>query len=377
MDICLLGNTDSIITRRWIESFKDDFEISVITLGKRTVKGVLNYNIGINERTPAIFPRSIKTVKTDEKGKKTVSRTTHFTRLTTDLFGVVSGVIERIKPKVLHAHYITDYGFMGFKSGKHPFLCHAYGSDVYITPWKNHENEKRAGLVVNGADLMLIVAKTMKEHLEKLGCDRHKMKYVPICTDVDFFDPRRKRREQSHGRNVLSIRKLNPVYDVETLVRAIPIVLNRFPDVKFTIAGRGTEEEKLKQLSKSLGVSQNVGFVGEVDYAEMPGLIGGSDICVSTALSDGTPNSVCEAMAMEKAVIATEVGDVPHMINDGETGILIPKKSPEVLANKIIYLLENESVMRNMGKKARKSISKNYNWGKWKPIMKKIYSDFI
>jgi glycosyltransferase involved in cell wall biosynthesis len=177
---------------------------------------------------------------------------------------------------------------------------------------------------------------------------------------------------------VISLRNLEPIYDVETLIRAIPLVLKEVPDVKFIIVGKGSEEEKLKNLAKELRISESVRFVGFIPNDELPKYLRTVDVYVSTSLSDaGISASTAEAMACGLPVIITKTGENEKWIEDGENGFLIPVKNSEILAEKIIFLLENKNVAQKIGIAARKTIEERNSYFREMSKMEKIYEEII
>jgi len=177
---------------------------------------------------------------------------------------------------------------------------------------------------------------------------------------------------------VISLRNLDPIYDVESLIRSVPWVLKEVPESKFLIAGKGSEEKRLRELAKSLGVSDNVKFVGFIPNKELPAYLNTVDVCVSTSLSDaGIAASTAEAMACGLAVIVTDVADNRKWVEDGVNGFVVPIKDPKSLAEKIIYLLRNEDIRNQFGKINRKIIEERNNYYKEMEKMEEVYKELI
>ena len=176
--------------------------------------------------------------------------------------------------------------------------------------------------------------------------------------------------------NIISLRNLEPIYDIDSLILATPKVLKEYPQVNFIICGTGGDEKKLKQLAKSIGTDTNIKFAGAIRQQELPMLLANADINISTALSDaGLSASTAESMASGTAVIVTEGSDNHIWIEDGNSGYLIPQKSPGVLANKIIDLIENPEKRISFGEKGRKKIVEDNNWNTEMNKMKNIYEN--
>ena len=141
------------------------------------------------------------------------------------------------------------------------------------------------------------------------------------------------------------------------LIEAVPQIIDRFPNVKFVLVGNGPLKELLETKVAEMGVSSNFIFLGfRSDIKELLSIF---DIFVLPSLYEGLPNCVLEAMACSKPVIATEVDGTPELVVDGVTGLLVPPRDSNSLANAISYLLKNENVALDMGKKGRERVE---NW---------------
>ena len=159
--------------------------------------------------------------------------------------------------------------------------------------------------------------------------------------------------------------------------KAIPLVLERFPDAKFVLAGQGPQEDYIKGLSKSLGVSDSVRFTGWIAHDELPRYLAAADVYVSTSLSDGGPVSTLEAMSCELPVVVTDSGEHRNWVKDGINGFIIPVKSPETLASKIVYLLENKDKRREFGKANRPAAEQIAYYRKEVEKLEKLYQELV
>jgi glycosyltransferase involved in cell wall biosynthesis len=141
------------------------------------------------------------------------------------------------------------------------------------------------------------------------------------------------------------------------LLEAMPEVLKRFPSVQLLIVGNGPLEESLKTQARSLGISGNVFFQGEILVDEFPETLCFMDVFVYPSLYEGSPIAILEAMAMSLPVVASNNGGINESVVDGETGILVPPKTPHALAEALIKLLANKPLARQMGLEGRERVS--------------------
>jgi len=131
------------------------------------------------------------------------------------------------------------------------------------------------------------------------------------------------------------------------------------PNVRFLIVGDGERRDYLENLVKELGISENIVFAG--NRKDIPEILNAIDIFVISSVSEGFGRVVVEAMACEKPVVATRVGGIVEIVEDGITGKLVPPKNSEALAEAIIELLNNKEESKNMGIAGRKRAERMFD----------------
>lgn len=149
----------------------------------------------------------------------------------------------------------------------------------------------------------------------------------------------------------------------EYLIEAAQIVKIRFPEIRFLIVGTGEIEEELKKLAKKLGVQNEIVFTGYQEEVEK--FIAAMDIFAFLSWdTEGFGQVMVEAQAQGKPVIGTNIGGIPETFVDTVTGILIPSKNSELLAQVLIMILSDEKLMRSMGEKAEAFVRENFSLDK-------------
>jgi glycosyltransferase involved in cell wall biosynthesis len=130
---------------------------------------------------------------------------------------------------------------------------------------------------------------------------------------------------------------------------------------RMRIAGSGPAERQLRQLTRELGLEDIVHFEGRLERDEVVALYGQADAMVNPTTVDNMPNSVLEAMACGLPVISTNVGGVPYLLTDGETGLLVPTRDPQALANAILRLFSDRALQQRLRSNALKEVER-YSW---------------
>jgi len=158
--------------------------------------------------------------------------------------------------------------------------------------------------------------------------------------------------------SAIHVARLNPIKDQLTLLEAVRIVVDREPSFRLTIVGDGPRRNELHELSQKLTLGDHVVFLGERN--DVPQLMARADLFVLSSLQEGLSLTLLEAMASGLAVIATDVGGNRELVTPGQTGFLVPSRSPERLAAAILDLLARPDAVRSMGKQGRALVEREF-----------------
>ncbi|MFH1676570.1 MAG: glycosyltransferase family 4 protein [bacterium] len=174
--------------------------------------------------------------------------------------------------------------------------------------------------------------------------------------------------------------RIAPNKGQESLIRALPEIKAKFPDVTCVILGGRydsdqAERPRLEKLADELGVSENVRFLGE--RTDTPDIFAAYDVGVHLADFDYLPFGVLECMALGKPCLCTNVGGIPEIIIDGKTGILVQPGDTESASKAIIELLGNPDLRQNLGANARELVLKMFDLNRLAERVYKMYSDAI
>ncbi|MBD3345368.1 MAG: glycosyltransferase [Chitinivibrionales bacterium] len=160
---------------------------------------------------------------------------------------------------------------------------------------------------------------------------------------------------------LLVTRSLEEIYDVGCVIRAFQLVQARYLDAVLGIAGIGTQKDKLKCLVKEFGLEDQVTFYGEVNHSQMQKLYKEYDILGNASTTDNLPGTILEAFASGLAIVTTNAGGIPHMIQDGITGILVDVGDCRGLADQIVRILENPELGRSLTRNGLAECDR-YSW---------------
>jgi glycosyltransferase involved in cell wall biosynthesis len=158
---------------------------------------------------------------------------------------------------------------------------------------------------------------------------------------------------------LLSVRNFEPHYRVANTISAYALLKRRYPDATLTLAGYGSEEERLRRLAAPLG--DGVRFLGKVSPASVQEVYDAADVFVNSSVVDNQPVSVLEACASGLPVVSTPTGDIAAMLRQGEAGVLVPASDPAAMADAIAGLLEDPARVLAITRRARAEVER-YTW---------------
>jgi phosphatidylinositol alpha-1,6-mannosyltransferase len=196
---------------------------------------------------------------------------------------------------------------------------------------------------------------------------------VPLGTDPQQFrpdvDPAPARTEFKlpAGRWMMTVARLTPHKGVDVGIQALARLATKYPDLRYAVAGRGPDRERLVALATSLGVADRLHWLGSAPDEFLPGLYRNTDIYLGLSRQEGTRVegfgiSLLEASATGVPVIGGRAGGVPDAVRDGETGSLVDPTSVDEVARTVERLLDDPALARRLGEGGRKAVLEHYNW---------------
>jgi len=156
------------------------------------------------------------------------------------------------------------------------------------------------------------------------------------------------------SKTVLHTRALEKVYDVETLIRAVPLVIRQKPEAHFVIAGTGSHEQGLKGMAHDLGVAPNVDFMGAVSHETIAKLTEQASVYVSSATADGTSIALMEAMAAGLLPVVSDIEANRLLVDHGRDGYLFSPGDEKDLSQKLLDALSAGILPQTLEKKRKK-----------------------
>lgn len=356
--ICHISSV-SIHSTRWIEAFRQKgYSLSLITDFETWVaqrpQGVPIYVL------PSLFFRNVQR------------------RLVPNYVSIVK-ILRQIRPDLVHLHVLHHYA-PPVKFSRVPYVLHSWGMEVLELSRMDLFRRVLSMWAATRARKIIVDAEVMKRIWTSVGIPNNMVEVIPFGVDTDLFSPdvdggvvRENLNVDDGDIVVVSTRPFFPHYDIDCLIRALPIVVGRRKKVKFLIKGKGPLEGAIRKLARKLHVDPYVRFTSPVPYRDVPRYLAAADIYVSTSFVDSTSVSLLEAMACGLPVVTTDIAGNREWIADGVNGMLYPPGDHSALADKISQLVEDESLRRRFGERSRRIVLERAVWEKCVSRMEAVY----
>ena len=276
------------------------------------------------------------------------------THLPTPWSADLSALVSKIKGKPLVLTYHNN--IVGFGVASH--LANAYRKTMMK-------------FVLSRADSIIVTNKKQLKFSPFLSDYIEKIKIIPPGVDTEKFKPTKIEKEENSLFFLSVLDRFHGYKGLKYLLEALKIVKKEIKDVKLTVGGRGELAEYYKRISNSLGLEDNVDFVGHIPESELVEHYNRSELFVLPSFSaeqEGFGIVLLEAMACGLPVVTTEIVGLADEIESERAGLIIHPKDIDSLANAIIMTLKNEKI----GKNARMLASK-YDWRKIAEEISKLY----
>ncbi len=239
------------------------------------------------------------------------------------------------------------------------------------------------------ADAIVTLAETLKAEFVREGIPGEKIRIVPNGVDLVRFVPRGRPRHLAERLGVAPddvvighIGAIRNLEGLDLLLEAADILRGRDLRFRVVIVGDGSELPALKALSEERTLQQVVHFQGQVPHQKILDYYGLIDIFVmprtrSRVTELVTPIKPYEAMAMERAVVVSDVGALREIVSDGETGLVCAADSAEDLAAKCAALLQNPDLRGDLGRRARRWVAEHRGWPKVVERYEAVYEEAV
>ncbi|MDY0105948.1 MAG: glycosyltransferase [Giesbergeria sp.] len=324
--LCLLGDANSPHTRRWATEMRArGWHVSLVTARPEPLDGVEQRILPPIRRQADWLLRA----------------------------GATRRHVLDLAPDIVHAHYLTSYGYLAARCGRHPLVMTAWGSDLLVTPntrpwmrWLTGWILRRADLITGDSASLVEAARQYRTqapvHEIHWGVDRAHFAPTPW--------------EGKDGVQIVSLRAWEPNYHIGTLIEAFALLHQQLPEtpLRLHLLGGGSLEAILRAQVQQLGLAERVDFHGRLDDAGMAAVLARCKISVTVPASDATSVAMLESMACGLAVVASDLDANRQWL---PPGLLVPAGDAERLADVLRQLAQDDARMRQAGEQNAERIA--------------------
>jgi glycosyltransferase involved in cell wall biosynthesis len=291
------------------------------------------------------------------------------------------GLLVQYQPDVVHL--VNSQNFIKIKNLH--FLNHVkliasfHGNDIIARPFEDKAWNRDLNELFNRAAILHFTSNWLKKEALLLGAPEKKLKVIYAGIDTQFFNPFSENVGVGKGRKIrlVSTGRLVPLKGYENVFPAIKVLLDEAREIEYVIIGQGDDLDRLRRLVMDFKISENVKFVGTKSKFEVRDLLSTADIYLHPSKTESLPGAVLEACAMRLPVIASNVGGLTEIIDDGYNGLLVPSCDPVSITSAIRYLIENPTFSQLMGKRARTTVVEKFSIEKETKDWQELYVSLV
>jgi glycosyltransferase involved in cell wall biosynthesis len=274
---------------------------------------------------------------------------------------------KREKPDLLHVNWPFPHGLMAHPVSKLlgiPMFFSFHGAELllakkfgFVESILRWQTPKAKGVTANSSFTLALIQKIYDGEVT----------VIPYGLTIEPKKP--STPEPGEASRLLFVGRLDERKGLRYLLEALPLVLSKYP-VRLRIVGKGILEDEIKQQCQALKLDDYVDFLGFVSKEELASEYASCNIFVLPAIVDSKGDTeglgivMIEALAHEKPVIAGAVGGIVDVIQSGVTGLLVPEKDPNALAQAIVDVLDDPVRAREMGERGLKDVQVRFGWSR-------------
>jgi glycosyltransferase involved in cell wall biosynthesis len=204
---------------------------------------------------------------------------------------------------------------------------------------------------------------------------------IPGGVDTELFRPvesdARERLDLAGREVILYVGRFVPLKNLPMLIEAFAAVRRSRPRAALVLVGEGALHGSARTRVQRLGLQSDVRFLGQQPQARLPELYSVADVVVLTSTFDNSPNTILEAGACERAVVATRVGGVPRYVEPGVNGLLVRSEDAEAFARAIGQVLDDPDLRARLGRAGRQRVLERHSWRKSAEKLINLYESLL
>ena len=282
-------------------------------------------------------------------------------------------IIDKIRPDIVHLHsaHAHTIGLLASKISSHkPKTVSSRRVDFHIKSLWKYKSVERIIAISDGVKKVLLEDGISDEKISVVHSGVDLSRSENVCGDYLYDELKIDKNDNVVG----VVASLAPHKDLKNFLQAAAIIKKKLPNTKFLIVGEGKLKSDLIQFTDKFKISDSVIFTGF--RTDVPQLLSIFDVFVLSSYLEGLCTSVIDAMASGISVVATNVGGVGELVDDGVNGFLVPPRNPEILAEKTIKILTDKNLQQKFSQNS-KIKAKNFSKEKMVEGTEKVYLELL
>jgi len=277
-------------------------------------------------------------------------------------------VLRKTDARLLHIYFgqIAVHLLPLIRAWKKPSIVSFHGADVTVDMNKPaYRGATRE--MLESVNLVLVRSESLRRAVIDLGCDPKKIELQRTGIPSEEFPLRARSFPQDGEWRLVQAGRLIEKKGLPVTLRAFSTFLKQHPNATLTIAGEGPLLHELQKFAHELGVANRVSFTGFISQEQLREIYYRSHIFLHPSQTgrdgnqEGIPNSMLEAMATGLPVFATEHGGIPEAIENGVSGVLVPERDDEALAQALLNAAQNPGLLSRIGHAGTETVRKNFD----------------
>lgn len=338
--VCIIGPGNNVHVHRWAEALR-----------RRGLR------VSLISTLPAALPESLRdlpcfTIPTAAAGM------TPTERLATLLGGWarVPGLVAALRPDVVHLHSLPVPAAVPFLRPLRQLVVSSWGSDVVQ---RDPRKTRLYPYLLRHARRLTATSQYLATVTATYLRSPRPIRVIPFGIDPQRFTPA---QESLSSKHIGTLRHLEANYGIDVLIEAGSRLLQADPQIRIEIGGGGSLRSVFERRIHDLGIGEQVKLHGRIDHAEVPAFLGSLAIFAMPSRAEAFGVAALEAQACGLPVVASNVGGLPEVVRDDETGLLVPPEQPQALADALLTLVRDPQRRAQMGAAGREWVCERYDW---------------
>jgi glycosyltransferase involved in cell wall biosynthesis len=278
-----------------------------------------------------------------------------------------AGVIDKVKPDIVHAGPIQRVALLPALTGFHPLLSMSWGFDLLEDAYRDPIWRWATRYVLDRSDWFTSDCQTTRRKAEAFGFPEGRMTIFPWGVDQEIFQPKDRgfmRRQVGYEEDLLIVhtRSWEPRYGVDVMLQGFRLAIRQEPHLRMFMLGGGSQEKMVKQFVQDHGLEERILFCGYKENEILAQYYRAADVYLSASHIDGSSVALMEAMACACPALVSDIPANLEWVRDGQEGWVFKDGNAQDLSRRIVEIARNRDEVPRRGALALRKARQDANW---------------